>query len=180
MVRGTCVRLLQGAGYDVVSADDGESGWDVLKEGGFALLLTDNEMPRLSGLGLIERVRSAGCAIPVILVSGVLPWDEQGIPALLLPLSVLAKPFSFDELLGLIRRALAQMGVRRPRSAALATTVAGSNGGNGGGPPMFDVAANARARRAALDAWEGEGGQGAPGPRIRDLAGTPGARTTPR
>ena len=59
-VRAVSVRVLQLAGYKVDTASDGEAGWEALRRDVFHLLITDNCMPRLSGLELIVRLRAAG------------------------------------------------------------------------------------------------------------------------
>lgn len=49
---------LQDAGFDVAEAEDGEDALARLAEAPFDLVITDINMPRLDGFGLIERVRS--------------------------------------------------------------------------------------------------------------------------
>jgi len=39
-----------GPGYDVDGAKDGEAGWDALQSGHYNLLITENELPYLTGL----------------------------------------------------------------------------------------------------------------------------------
>lgn len=51
--------LLRRQGCVVQMAADGEEGWTRVCGGELDLLLSDLEMPRLNGLGLIERVRAA-------------------------------------------------------------------------------------------------------------------------
>src|SRR5262245_52804125 len=62
--------MLTRVGCVVETAGDGETGWEKLVCGGFDLLVTDLEMPRLSGLELVRRLRGAGMTLPVIVVSG--------------------------------------------------------------------------------------------------------------
>ncbi len=57
-VRRIGVRALQYAGHQVEAAADGEAGWEALCRGQFDLLITDNQMPRLDGLGLVPALRS--------------------------------------------------------------------------------------------------------------------------
>ena len=57
---------LTAEGYEVDTAEDGAKGWSLLagKDGsrrrGYDLLVTDNNMPNLSGIGLIGKVHSSG------------------------------------------------------------------------------------------------------------------------
>src|SRR5439155_15973877 len=46
------------AGYDVTCASDGEEGWERIVESRPDIVVTDCQMPRLSGLGLAERIRT--------------------------------------------------------------------------------------------------------------------------
>ena len=48
---------LKNAGFDVVDAVDGEDAWEKASERGFNLVLTDQNMPRLDGIGLTRRLR---------------------------------------------------------------------------------------------------------------------------
>ena len=48
---------LRNAGYAVVEAVDGEDAFDKARAGEFALVLTDQNMPRLDGIGLTRRLR---------------------------------------------------------------------------------------------------------------------------
>jgi two-component system chemotaxis response regulator CheY len=51
---------LSGAGHEVVQADDGQAGADVLAAdaAGFDVIITDINMPRMDGFGFIGHVRS--------------------------------------------------------------------------------------------------------------------------
>ena len=48
---------LKNAGYDVVEAVDGEDAFDKARAQDFHLVLTDQNMPRLDGIGLTKRLR---------------------------------------------------------------------------------------------------------------------------
>ncbi len=51
---------LLGAGFEVIEAQDGEEALDRLSEREFDLVITDINMPKLDGFGLIERLRGEG------------------------------------------------------------------------------------------------------------------------
>lgn len=59
ITRASLVRQLQAWGHEVVAAEDGEQAWELFGKGGFDIVLTDWEMPRLSGLELIQKIRAA-------------------------------------------------------------------------------------------------------------------------
>lgn len=71
--------------YEVVLANDGEAGWETLqKDERIEILITDIQMPRLDGYGLICRVRADAKArirdLPIITITGA-EDDETRIRA---------------------------------------------------------------------------------------------------
>ena len=105
--------LLARSGYQVDTAEDGETGWEALQSKDYDLLITDNNMPKVSGVELVKKLRSEGVALPVILVSGTMLMEElNGDPWLPLD-AMLLKPFTGDELLGAVEKVLSMTG--RPR-----------------------------------------------------------------
>jgi CheY-like chemotaxis protein len=95
------------SGYQVDAAEDGEAGWNALNAAsldanGYDLLITDNRMPKLSGVELIQKLRSAHVEVPVILASGALPANADGLHLA----AILPKPFSLDQLLQTVRHVL--------------------------------------------------------------------------
>jgi DNA-binding response OmpR family regulator len=103
VIRGFLGRMLRRVEYRVSCAEDGEAGWDALRADRFDVLITDHEMPRLTGLDLLRRVRAAPLNVPVILISGKIPWAETDLLRLLPPGVALAKPFAFVDLLAKVR-----------------------------------------------------------------------------
>lgn len=65
--------ILESHGYQVVLAGDGLEALSVLKNQSVDLILTDLQMPRLDGFGLIQRLQahSAWRQLPVVLVSSL-------------------------------------------------------------------------------------------------------------
>lgn len=63
--------LLEAAGFQVVTAIDGQDGMEKLKTQKFDLVLADIEMPRMDGLSLIRQMRTqeAHRDIPVVIVT---------------------------------------------------------------------------------------------------------------
>ena len=96
--------LLVRSGYAVDTAADGVEAWAALDGREYQLLITDNDMPRLTGLELIRKVRLARMHVRVILVSGMLgaclidPWLECG--------ATLAKPFTAEKLVSVVGEVL--------------------------------------------------------------------------
>jgi CheY-like chemotaxis protein len=70
-VREAVSRLLTGGGYTVDTAADGLEAFDLATEVAYDLVITDLEMPRLDGYGLMARLRAsqATAAIPILVIS---------------------------------------------------------------------------------------------------------------
>ncbi|HVE15170.1 MAG TPA: response regulator, partial [Chthoniobacterales bacterium] len=64
-------KLLRDRGYDVEVAVDGMDGWTALRGGGFDLVLTDVDMPRMDGIELTRLIKSDARLrdLPVMIVS---------------------------------------------------------------------------------------------------------------
>ena len=106
-IRDVLANLLRRSGYFVSCAIDGEAGWEALCTNEFDALITDHAMPRLTGLDLLRRVRSGTLnALPVILISGEMPWGESDLLSLVWPGMAMEKPFSFIEMLTSVRTVL--------------------------------------------------------------------------
>ncbi|BDG06087.1 hybrid sensor histidine kinase/response regulator [Anaeromyxobacter oryzae] len=63
--------ILEGAGYLVATAADGDEAWAILEREGADALVADVEMPRLDGFALTEAVRASPrlAGLPVVLVT---------------------------------------------------------------------------------------------------------------
>jgi DNA-binding response OmpR family regulator len=94
------------AGYDVNTAKDGADAWNALKLVSYDLLITDNKMPRVTGMELIKKLRSEDMMLPVILASGTVPAEELKRHPWLLLDATLTKPFSIEQLLEVVKKVL--------------------------------------------------------------------------
>src|SRR5690606_12122866 len=105
--RGLLKAILEAAGYQVATANDGLEAWNALKQEKYDLLVSDVEMPRMDGFTLTDRIRAARelAQLPVILVTALeSPEDrakglEAGANAYLVK-----SGFAQDNLLDAIRR----------------------------------------------------------------------------
>lgn len=100
------VRLLTSSGYEAEGAEDGEAAWTALNREPFDLLITDHCMPRLTGVELLKRLRTARMELPVIMVSGIMPNEELDRHPWLRVNDRLLKPYSASELLRRVAAAL--------------------------------------------------------------------------
>jgi DNA-binding NtrC family response regulator len=99
--------FLERAGYDVVTAADGEEGLRFYQEhrSSIVLLLTDVRMPKVGGVELAARVLEMNSQLPVIFMSGDAWSAYRG-------LECIAKPFLPDaliEMVGRVRSASTQL-----------------------------------------------------------------------
>jgi DNA-binding response OmpR family regulator len=105
-VREASAKVLIRSGYQVDAAEDGEAGWKALHASSYDLLITDHNMPKLSGVELIKKLRSASMKLPVVLASGALPTEELNQNPWLQFAATLLKPFTVEELLDAVKAAL--------------------------------------------------------------------------
>jgi CheY-like chemotaxis protein len=100
------VNLLVDSGYDVEEARDGADGWEALQTGHYNLVVTDNTMPRMTGVEMIEKLRSACMTVPVIMATGFMPIFLFARKPWLKPDAALTIPFTDDEFLAAVKRIL--------------------------------------------------------------------------
>jgi len=109
------------AGYDVQIAGDGEEAWAMIEAQKPDILVTDCQMPRLDGFGLVERLREnpATCDIPVLMLTAKgfeLSQDELAEKWNVIKL--IAKPFSPRELLKTVEQILGEPAAVSPATSA--------------------------------------------------------------
>ena len=113
-------RLLRGAGYVVQTAEDGQAALEKLERALPDLIVTDVMMPRLDGLGLLSRVRSAEAwrELPVIMLSAR-AGEESKLDGLHAGADdYLTKPFSARELLARVSANIKLARLRRESAEA--------------------------------------------------------------
>jgi two-component system, OmpR family, alkaline phosphatase synthesis response regulator PhoP len=90
------------AGYDVEIAGDGQEAWEAIERQTPDILITDCQMPRLDGFGLVERVRgnAATSDLPILMLTAKgFELSHRELTEKWNVLAVIAKPFSPRELL---------------------------------------------------------------------------------
>lgn len=118
-------KLLAASGYQVDTAPDGEAAWAKLQHSSYDLLITDNHMPNVCGVELIQKVRTARMALVIIMASGAPPMDRFADAPWLHPEAVLAKPYSGLQLLDTVETVL---GIPKDGQTRLAFTPTGRAG----------------------------------------------------
>src|ERR1700691_582681 len=121
-IRQLGIELLVRSGYEVDSAADGAAAWEPLNtDTCYDLMITDNNMPKLTGVELLKKLRAARMALPVIMATGILPKNVFARYPWLQPTATLLKPYTAAELLGTVRNVLHGIDNATPQPAPLAT-----------------------------------------------------------
>ncbi|MBV9109423.1 MAG: response regulator, partial [Gemmatimonadetes bacterium] len=107
-VRRLAIRVLGRAGYTVLEATDGQEALRVSAEheGAVDLLVTDVVMPRMGGRALASAIRKSHPEVPVLYMSG---YNEEAVQrhGVLDPdTAFLGKPFTAEQLLEAVAKAL--------------------------------------------------------------------------
>ncbi|MFC7455081.1 response regulator [Insolitispirillum peregrinum] len=99
---------LEGAGYTVRTAVDGQDALDVLAKGPVDLILTDLNMPRMDGLTLIKQVRTLpSCRfVPIIFLTTESEDSKKAEAKASGATGWIVKPFQQDQLLAVVKRFL--------------------------------------------------------------------------
>ncbi|MGI6690200.1 MAG: response regulator transcription factor [Christensenellales bacterium] len=92
-------------GYQVEKAEDGRTGLDMARAGGYDLLLLDIMLPGLNGLEVLRRLRKTS-DVPVIMLTARDAVMDKVTGLDMGADDYITKPFSIEELLARIRTAL--------------------------------------------------------------------------
>jgi len=105
-VRRFNFEVLIRSGYNVDAAEDGAAGWDALQLEDYHLLITDNDMPKVSGVDLVKKLHSAHKLVPVIMAAGTSPQEELNRHPWLQIEAMLLKPYTIEQLLATVDNVL--------------------------------------------------------------------------
>lgn len=107
-VRQMVTFTLKGAGYKVIEAVDGEDGVAQLNKADVNMVITDLNMPKLDGIGLIKRVRSNPKYkfIPIIMLTTESQAEKKQAGKAAGATGWIVKPFKPDQLLGVVKKVL--------------------------------------------------------------------------
>lgn len=103
-------RQLEADGYRVDQAADGEDGLFQASEYPVDLAIVDLGLPKLSGLTVIQRLRSDGRTLPILVLTARGSWQDKVVGLEAGADDYLVKPFEYPELAArvkaLLRRSL--------------------------------------------------------------------------
>ena len=108
-IRCMCRMVLEEAGFRVLEAEDGCQAKTVLAAGGvISLMITDVEMPKLSGPALVKEALAERGGLKVLYMSGS-PRENRMLQRHIVECGCgfLAKPFTPEELIGRVHGLLA-------------------------------------------------------------------------
>ena len=108
LIREMAREILEGHGYSVAEAGDGQSGLETFMDspGGFDLLILDLVMPRLHGFQVMDRILQVAPATRILISSGFSPDTRPELTRPTATTGFLAKPYRSRDLLEQVRRLL--------------------------------------------------------------------------
>ncbi len=106
IVHESCNRILTEEGYEVKSAFTGQEGFKKIEEEQFDLVITDLKMPGISGMEALKKIKQDNPNIAIVMVTGY-STAETAVEAMKLgAFDYLPKPFTPDELISVINKAV--------------------------------------------------------------------------
>ncbi|MET0183544.1 MAG: response regulator [Caulobacterales bacterium] len=106
MMREMLLMVLQGAGFNVIQAEDGVEGLGALENANPDVIITDINMPRLDGFGFIEGVRKQDRhrAVPILVLSTEGDIEKKNRARAAGATGWIVKPFNAEKLVEAVRR----------------------------------------------------------------------------
>ncbi len=126
VIRHLVVEILESAGHTVSAAASAEGALRLLEHAEFDLVVSDVIMPGLSGLELLERVRSQQASLPVVLITGAGTYETLSQALTRGAAGLVTKPFAHADLQAAVTDALQRAARSREelRERLLAPTLA--------------------------------------------------------
>ncbi|MFB3880466.1 MAG: response regulator [Armatimonadota bacterium] len=117
-MREGCRRILSSEGHRVTTAASGEEALSLFSEGAFDLVLLDLKMPGMSGLDLLACLRGIDADAVYIMVTAYATLETAVEATRSGAYDYVAKPFTPDELVGVVSKGLALGWLRQEAAAA--------------------------------------------------------------
>ncbi len=111
-VREVVSRTLSESGYDVLTAQDGESGFALAIDQAPDLVILDVGLPKATGLDVARELRERGFRAPVLMLTARVAVGDRVAGFDAGADDYLAKPFDVDELVARVRALLRRSNLR--------------------------------------------------------------------
>lgn len=100
--------ILSGAGYEVLQASNGEDALAKLNGGPVHLVLSDLNMPKLDGVGLIRAIRSHAThrLLPIVIITTESKDEKKQEARAAGATAWIVKPFTSEQLLAVVKKVL--------------------------------------------------------------------------
>jgi two-component system chemotaxis response regulator CheY len=105
-IRSLSRKVLEGIGFEVKEAEDGQAGVEAAQADAFQLVLADINMPRMNGIDMIAEIRKLDgyARVPILIIS-----TENNAEIMKRGKAVgangwLVKPFQREKLLGILQK----------------------------------------------------------------------------
>ena len=105
-LRQLTAEVLMDAGYKVDVAEDGATAWATLQLHHYDLLITDQLLPKVSGVELLKKIHVARMTVPVIMATQTLPTWEFAMHPCLQRVTIVCLPYTIDKLLSMVESIL--------------------------------------------------------------------------
>lgn len=105
---------LEGDGYVVEVAADGETGWNLITAEAFDLVVLDLTLPKLDGISLCQRLRDHTLTLPVLMLTARDTLNDKIIGLDAGADDYMVKPFEMQELRARIRALLRRGNLTAP------------------------------------------------------------------
>ncbi len=102
----SCLRILDGNGYQIETARDGQEALRKVDDNSYDVMILDIMMPNLGGMEVLRRVKETHPDTDVIMITGLSQIDTAVQAMKLGAFDYISKPFEPDELKLVIQRAL--------------------------------------------------------------------------
>jgi DNA-binding NtrC family response regulator len=102
----SCLRILDGAEFQVEAVQDGREALRKIEENPYDVVILDIMMPNIDGLEVLRRVKETHPNVDVIMVTGLSQIDTAVQAMKLGAFDYISKPFEPDELKLVVQRAL--------------------------------------------------------------------------
>jgi two-component system NtrC family response regulator len=98
--------LLRDEGFEIFTAPSGAEGLSLVREVDLDMVITDMQMPGMDGLQLLQAIKKINSDLPVVMITAFAEVDKAVTAMQAGAFNYLAKPFSNDELIVTINKAV--------------------------------------------------------------------------